>query len=207
MAPVYQNSVTTIALPHIADSTGHEYDPSKLVYQWKKNDTVLADQSGYGKQSVTIQGDVVPRDYDIYVTVWPRDMSSIAQAVEHISYTSPSAQFYVDDPLYGPLFNHSIGPNILLGSKNETGVRVVPYGFNRPISSIGGLVLTWLINNTEHSELATNESIILRAPSDSAGSSNVSLDITNAKDILQKASAVFSASFSTPTNSSNSITF
>ena len=205
VVPVYQNAVTTIAIPHISDSKGKEYDPKTLVYQWKKNGSVLESQSGYGRQAITIQGDIVPRDYTLEVNAWSQDGSGRAQVIVPISYNNPSAHFYVNDPLYGPLYNIEIGDTIRLGTKNETGIRVVPFGFNKPLDSIGNLILTWVINNTEHTELENNESITLRAPANTDGSSNVSLDITNSKDILQQANGNFVSTFTM--TKPNSVTF
>ncbi|MEI8248948.1 MAG: hypothetical protein WCG07_00420 [Candidatus Taylorbacteria bacterium] len=205
--PVYENAVTTIAVPHIADETGKEYDPKTLVYQWKKDDLVLEDQSGYGKQAVTIQGDIIPRDYTLTLTAWPRSGPGRAEILIPVSYTSPTAQFYVKDPLYGTLFNTAVRNNLRIGSQKETGVRVVPFGINKPIDSLGDLVLTWMINGIEHTELAGDDSIVLRAPSDVGGSSNISLDIRNTNQILQKASASFSALFASPKNTTNGVTF
>lgn len=207
IAPVAQNKVTIIAMPHIADASGTEYDPKNLVYQWKKNDRVLEDQSGYGKQSVSIKGDVLPRAYTLDVTAWPRDNSTQAETQITISYQPPTAQFYVDDSLYGMFFNRSVKNSITIGSSRESGVRVIPYGFNKsPIDST--LSYNWLINGTEHPELLSSESIVLRAPADLSGSSNVSLDIQNSKEILQSVSADFSVKFKKDAGTSNNpVTF
>ena len=61
----YQNTYKLIAIPHIANSSGVEYDPKTLTYQWKKNGQVIEDQSGYGRQTLTLTGDIVPRALNI----------------------------------------------------------------------------------------------------------------------------------------------
>src|SRR5690606_12259445 len=76
VSPVHQNTLKITAIPHLANPAGSEYDPKTLVYQWKKNDQVLLDQSGYGAQSVTIEGSLIPRPYDVTVTVSSRDGSA-----------------------------------------------------------------------------------------------------------------------------------
>ncbi|MDE2038325.1 MAG: hypothetical protein KGI69_03870, partial [Patescibacteria group bacterium] len=191
----YQNSVKFVAIPHIADKTGKEYDPSSLVYQWKQNDTVLQSQSGYGKQSIVILGSLVPRTYTITVVASTRSGTAQAMGIMSVPLYGPSVAFYRDDPLYGPLLNKAIGSILYIGSQREAGILAVPYGFDVPSSGIGGLNLSWLINDAAHPELAGNDSVTLRAPDGNAGSSAIELDVNNPVDILQQAKASFVASF------------
>ena len=195
ISPIYQNTVKIIALPHIANSSGIEYDPKTLVYQWKCNDRALEDQSGYGKQTVTLVGDIVPRTYDLSVAVFPRDGSAQAEGFMQVAVEGPSVSFYIDDPLYGPLFNRAVGEILRIGSQKETSVLAVPFGFAKPSGGIGNLSYSWLINNQKHDNLSTNESVILRAPDGSSGSSDIQLDIRNPDKILQGATGGFSATF------------
>jgi hypothetical protein len=183
-------------MPHLANSSGVEYDQRTLIYKWEKNDSVLQDQSGYGKQSAVIPGSIVPRPYILTVTVTARDGNTQGMGLTSVSFGAPSLIFYRNDPLYGPLFNNAIGNSVYLGTQRETGVLAVPYGFDMPASGLGDLSLAWFINGKEHPELAFGDSVTLRAPDNSAGSSNIELDVNNKSDILQQASAVFSAVFS-----------
>jgi len=201
----YQNTVTLIAMPHIADAKGVEYDPKTLTYQWKKNSRVIEDQSGYGKQSITLVGEIVPRPYTITVTATAKDATSQAVGFTTVDFGSPWLTFYKDDPLYGPLYNTAIGQSTYIGSQRETGVLAVPFGFNIKDQDLSNLALTWLINNYEYPSLATNRSVTLRAPDGQAGSSNIELRVQNNKDILQSAEKTFSATFSATASSSNSL--
>lgn len=201
LSPVYQNAIKLVAVPHIANSAGVEYDPKTLVYQWKRNDRALEDQSGYGKQSITLFGDIVPRAYDIRVAVWPRDSSANAETITQVSFGGPGINFYVNDPLYGPLFNQAISSVLRIGSEKETSVLAVPFGFNKPSNGLGSLSYSWSINGTKHPELSSSESVILRAPNGSSGTSNVQLDVRNTDKILQGLYDGFSASFSAKQNS------
>lgn len=198
----YQNTVKVIAMPHLATADGKEYDPKDLVYLWKKNSRVIQDQSGYGKQAVTIVGDIVPRAFTLTVTVTTKDSSLSADGYIQVPFNSPSLSFYVDDPLYGPLYNSAISDNLYIGAQKETGVLAVPFGFNKPDSGLGNLTLSWMINGYEYPDLSSNQSIILRAPDGADGSSNIRLDIRNSKDILQNAITSFSARFRASDSSS-----
>ncbi len=193
---VYQNSLKIIAVPHIANSDGIEYDPKNLVYTWKKNGRVLENQNGYGQQTINLVGDIVPRGYTITTTASTRDGSIQTEGRASISYSPPSISFYKNDPLYGLLFNSAI-KNIHIGSEGETGILAVPFGFNKPISGIGNLIYSWYINGISQNNLYSKESIILRVPENSSGSSNVALEIKNNREFLQNISSSFNTSYTT----------
>ncbi len=206
--PVYQNTTKIIAVPHLARSDSTEYDPTTLVYQWKKDDRVLESDSGYGKQTLSITQDVIPRPYIIQVLVRTRDAAAHGDANITIDSVAPFITFYIDDPLYGPLFNKSLGSSVRIGSEREVGVRAVPFGFNKPQGGIEKLSWVWSINGLERADLTAHENIVLRAPDGSAGSSAVNVTIRNDFDILQGADAGLDVIFSaTPSTSPNPTAF
>lgn len=199
---IYQNTIKIIAVPHIVGPSGIEADPKTLVYQWEQNGNALESASGYGKQSVTIPGTLIPRPYVISVMALTRDGNAQGAGFIAVNPGSPSVVFYKNDPLYGPLYNNAITGALYLGSQREAGVLAVPYGFNVPVSGLGDLVLAWSINDRARPELSQSRSVTLRAPDASAGSSDISLGITSTKNILQKASGSFRVIFSASATSS-----
>jgi hypothetical protein len=206
---VFENVLKVIAVPHLANSAGVEYDPASLVYQWKKDDgTVLQDQSGYGKQSITLKGELIPRPYYLIVTASTRDGSAQAQSLIQISGSSPFISFYREDPVYGPLFNRAMSGSVKIASQKETKVFASLYGFNFGDALSDSLTVDWMINGIEHSELASSKSVVLRAPDGSSGSSYIQLGVRGVDNILQAASKDFNVSFdaSAPSRSSTSIT-
>lgn len=207
LSPVYQNEVKIIAIPHIALNTKEELDASKLVYQWKKNDQVLQDQSGYGKNSVIITGDIIPRPYLVTVIVSTQDGKYSSVGSVNITESDPQISFYINDPLYGLLFNKTAENNIKIDSNRRVSVLAMPYGFNQS-SDVGGIVLSWIINGEPHQELSRSTSVVLRAPDGKAGYSNIQLQVNNTDKILQRASAGFSTTFTANKNSvDNNVTF
>ncbi|MDE1941219.1 MAG: hypothetical protein KGI66_03820 [Patescibacteria group bacterium] len=192
---VFQNGVKIIAMPHLADASGKEYDPSTLIYTWKKNDQVMQDQSGYGRQSVTVTGDIVPRPFTVSVSVSTRSGNAQAAGQITISFQSPGIAFYEDDPLYGPLFNSAITGTAYIGSQQEQGILAAPFGFDG--LGTNGLALNWSINGIAHPELAQNQTVVMRAPDGQSGASSVSLNISNSDQVLQGAQSSFNAIFNT----------
>ena len=200
---VYQNNVKIVAIPHIANSSGVEYLPSNLVYKWSlASGEVLADQSGYGKNFVNLKGSIIPRPYFLTVSVTTLDGIQTISGSLTVTPQKPEIQFYINDSLYGPLYNTAIG-KIGIGTQKETSVVAVPYGFNKVLNSLGNLVLNWTINDADHSELNSNNVIVLRVPSGASGTSNVALSTTNKKEILQQANGQFTVNFADFSSSGN----
>lgn len=204
-APVsYQNDATIVAVPHLVDASGAEQDPASLVYRWEQNGSPLASQSGYGKQSATFPGSVIPRPYVVSVTASTRDGSLQGTGFVSVSPASPFIVFYKNDPLYGPFYNIALSDTLYIGSQREASVLAAPYGFDIPAAGAGSMGLSWLINGKAHDELSHTRSITLRAPDSSAGVSSVELDIAEPDKVLQAASASFRAVFSDSSASSGS---
>ncbi|MFA6458868.1 MAG: hypothetical protein WCV79_00500 [Candidatus Paceibacterota bacterium] len=204
MPLVYQNNYRVIAMPHLADTSGKEYDPATLIYQWSKDSRLVQDQSGYGKQVFLWKDEMVPRQRLISVKVLTRDGSVQAEKVIPIEAGSPLIVFYKDDPLYGTLFNNALENSVSLGKSGEISVLAVPFGFNKPANTMGDLNFSWLINSIKHDSLSASQSITLRAPTDSSGSSNIQLTVYNNEDILEKAENRITATYAIP-NSNTSI--
>jgi len=197
VSPVYQNTVKIIAVPHLANAAGVEIDPKTLVYRWSRSGRLLEEQSGYGKQSISIVGDIVPRPFVLEVEISTKDGSTKATNLITIDAGEPFILFYVDDPLYGALYNRAVGENLRIGSQKEVRTLASPFGFNKKIAAFrGNLEFSWNINGINRPELDSNQSVILRAPDETAGTSLIELRIRNLSDILQGAQAGFRASFS-----------
>jgi hypothetical protein len=198
LSPVYQNVTRVIALPHLANTSGREYDPASLIYQWKKDSTVLQSDSGYGKNILTVAGDIIPRSYMISVTVTSRDGQARAEKYIAISPTEPFILFYQVDPQYGTLYNKARRGTLALGSTKEVSILGVPFGFDKLMTGSGNLNFAWLVNGNVNENLSESESVTLRAPADTAGVAAVELHINNTDKILQGSSNGFTALFSSP---------
>jgi hypothetical protein len=195
----YENPVKVMAIPHLAGPNGTELNPKNLLYKWTKNDKVVQDQSGYGKQTLLIQEEV-PRSQDIKVEVSTRDGSE--KAVSSITLTpgDPTISFYEEDPLYGVLYNKALINKLRLTNR-EINIRAVPYSFTKSTLSY-----VWSINNLERNDLSTKESITLRTKEDAEGSSDISLSIRNRSSIIQGAQSAIGIIF-TKKPIENNLTF
>ncbi len=199
----YQNYLKVVAIPHLVDVNGKTIKPSQLVYKWKKDDVAMQDQSGFGKQSIVIKGDIVPRPFSITVDVGSVDSTVHGTGDLRFEAAAPTITFYEDDPLYGVYYNKAVGDAFTL-SHNEAKILSAPYGFN--INS--GLTYEWSINQILHDELAQNKNIVLKVNGTDQGRSDVSLTLKNiGDDILQSATANFTAIFNGSSQNTSQVTF
>jgi len=192
----YQNTYRIIAIPHLASASGIEYDPKTLIYEWTKDSKSVQEQNGYGKQVLTLTEDIIPRQRTINLRVTSRDGNAKAEKIIFIEAQGPKITFYNNDSLYGPLYNRALGDKVILGKSRELSVLAVPYGFNKPNDGVGNLSFTWLVNSIEQTALLASQSIVLRAPSDTTGSSNIQLQVKNGREILQGSENGFSTIYS-----------
>jgi hypothetical protein len=191
----YEDTLKIIAMPHLAGSSGVEMDPSTLVYNWKQDSTALQDQSGYGKQSITITGSVIPRPTTINVDVSTRDGSLTASGVITLRAGSPSVVFYKDDPLYGVLYNLALGAQTIF-SNQEITLLAAPLSFTIPSLSNNNLQYGWTINGMPQNNLASNRSVTLRVQDTSTNANYpVQLQLQNLQQILQGASNAITIMF------------
>ncbi len=200
----YQNLVKISAVPHFLGSNGREIDPKTLVYKWTVNDKVVQDQSGFGKQTLSIS-EFLPKSFDIEAIVTTKDGAQQGRASINLEPGNPSILLYEEDPLYGVFYNKALSSRFTI-IKDEVNILAAPYFF----SSVGGkspLTYTWSINNLEQPDISTNQSITLRTKEDAEGSSLLSLDIRNQDKILQGAQASVTLFFNKKLAEQQSTTF
>lgn len=199
----YQNSIKLIAIPHISKDGIKEIDPKTLVYSWKRSGKYIDNGQGYGKQSIVIEADDLPRPLEVTVDISTREETEHIKSSINIEPSEPSLVFYEDDSLYGILFNKSLTGRIPL-KNSEMKVLAVPFGFNLKNQNNA---YTWSINNIEQTDLSKNRSIVIRTKGDTSGSSSVNLDMRNLDSILQGAVAGFTVYFNKKQSNDVPVTF
>lgn len=200
----YQNIVKVTAIPHLAGNSGRELDPKTLIYKWEKNDKVVQNQSGYGKQTLTINEEI-PRPVSIEVTVSNKDGSEQGTAFMSLEPGNPAILFYEEDPLYGVFYNKSLEEKIRV-TKEEISILAVPYFFSTYVKN-SPLKYSWGINNLEQPDLSTNQSVTLRTKEGTEGSSDLSLEVRNTDQILQGAKKAVTLFFSSKPVVEENVTF
>jgi hypothetical protein len=188
-----QSLIKMTAIPNIPNNK----DASSMIYRWKKNYKFrdFNNQSGYGKQSVVFRRDLLRNSEVIEVIVTSFNNNVSASNKFTLDKYSPKIVFYKKHPLEGILYNNAIGDNLNIDEK-EAIVVAEPYFFSTKNKDISLLSYVWSLNNKKVDDLESdskNEIVLRRG--ESSGTSKISLNIRNTKNILQYAGKIFNISF------------
>jgi hypothetical protein len=179
----HSNGATVVvqAIPNFKDSGGNIISPVSLVYNWKKDGTVLQDVSGTGRDSYTFTDDGIDSSTQISVDV------SITT-----SRSLPDILFYRYSLLFGT--DMSLQTNDFSG-QGEIGVRAVP--LYSPVDSIYRFafpVLSWNLSgqNVDNKNLPY---LIIQSGNSQNSSGDLSVSIKNpnyfGEDIPKSATLTF----------------
>ncbi len=189
---VHQGTIKFIAMPNFFNTNGTAISQKDLYYKWKQDYKVLGNQSGIGKQSLILQGNITQDPIQVSVEVSTKDSNIIGEAGLVIDSSTPSILFYKESPLYGVLYNNVITDSVNLMEK-DTKIKAVPYSFSWNDKTEGNLEYTWLINTDERTDLNSSDTVNLSRNEDQAGNALISLRIRNINNILQSGDGEFRA--------------
>lgn len=183
----YNGFFRITAIPELMGSNGKLIDSKDLIYTWKKNGTIVADSSGYGKnQFVSSQTSYLREGEDVTVEVSaPRD-SLVASRSITIRPIVPKVLFYEKNGLYGELYNKAITSRFAL-DVDEVTLTVEPYFFSISDKRASNMSYVWKLNGREVPDFTDENEITLRREDDQAGRSELSVVLQNRNKLLQGA--------------------
>ncbi len=191
-----QRSVLRLtAVPHFINPNGSRFSEDSLIYSWKVFERNLINNSGYGKKNIAISGTRFEKGEKITLKIESSDKSYVTEKMISIKSVEPKIVFYHKDPLYGILFNKSIGEKFELKGQEFT-IFASPFFVSGKSLLNEFLNLSWLVNNLPGNGLSEEPNVTtLRREVGSAGSAVVSFRIQNQENILQSAENKFVVSF------------
>lgn len=196
----HQSTVTLLAQPQLIVG-GKALNPANLTYKWTKNGTVLGNQSGYGRQTLTLDGSVISRNLRILVEVEDPRSGAIASGVVDVAPVEPEILTYVVDPLYGIQYNKAITGKLPLTGREVT-LTAVPYSFSDiTTTDRESIYYNWSINGDQISDGLNTRTRVFRKVGDVFGISTIGLRVEHNDRLLQFASQNISIDFlNTPSN-------
>lgn len=178
--------ILVTAMPELVTSQGTKLKPEELVYTWEQDGVVLGEASGFGRNSVVVNGKHIPRlPTSIAVTVASFDNSLRAQTSIRIPVSETRILFYEKHPLEGIRYERALENEVILEDAEIT-IRAEPMYFSLDDIARDTLNYRWEINN-QSVNIPLNEQskeIVLRNESGNAGSTLVSLRVRS-KDLLR----------------------
>lgn len=191
----YEGTARVVALPNLLRTNGTQYNPSELIYTWKKGSATITNASGYGKNVFFYTPDIISRPTTIELTVTNIENTVKARNSITLSPTQGELLVYENSPSLGVLFNKEVGSRFnLIGS--EVNLVVAPFGFSDPLQQ--GL-FTWFVNNKEIFE-KTN-TVSFRNDASEKGVSKISLQFAHQSKFLQAGDKTFDIYFGNNENS------
>lgn len=185
----HQNSVMVVAMPHLV-SEGKEIPAKNIIYTWKKNENVMEDDSGYGKNTFSFEGSIISRPVKIEVTASSQNGEVQGYAHTTIYPTDPVVMFYKKDPLYGVLFQNALQGDVNIDKINELAVIGIPMFFDST-----NLVYKWQVNGLQTNQNPNTNIQLFRKKEGTSGRSTVSLSVENREKILQYSASNFGVVF------------
>lgn len=186
------NSMTFMAIATKSDGT--VLNPKDVKFTWGKDGTIFADRSGEGVNTFTYDGIGISRPFTISVEVLSSDQSVRTKKTVTVNKGAPEVLLYEDNPLYGIEFQKALRGGVALEGK-EMNIAAFPFFFNVTARNDQKLSYAWAMNGVAVSDVP-GPSLLLRQTSTSAGSSAISLIVSNAKEFLQSAQANMTLTFS-----------
>jgi hypothetical protein len=188
-----EGSLTFVALPNLVQN-GTPIDPKTLVYKWTINQQVVADRSGYGKNTISVTGDVLNQGWNINVEVSSVKDNVVGDGSVSVSSIQPQLLLYEHSPTYGFLFNQEL-PNQYQLKNSEVTVAALPYYFSILSPNDPVMKYNWSMNNQATTLLANQNSVTFRKPDNIDGQSLVLVNAANQVNFLQSAAANMMISF------------
>jgi len=176
------------ALPHLITSKGVPLSPSNLIYTWEQDGVVLGSLSGFGKDSIVVQGGRLSRTKTaITVSVSSFDETLKAKDSVSIRAYDPFILFYEKHPLEGIKYERSLEDTFSLGEKEVT-FRAEPYFFSLDDIVDGELDYQWKVGGKKVNPTSKDKrELTLRREGEGEGVAQVELKIENFNRLLQLA--------------------
>lgn len=180
-----QGRLKIAAIPHFFTENGTPIDPNTLVYKWKKGGGAVQNQSGYGKNSITVTGSLIARPTTYEVEISSSDEIYKGYGSIMIDETVPFVQLYEDDPLYGIEYGKSLNDSTVFLANGEIHIQAVPFFFS--MDSANALTYTWSMNGNV--VLNDNKDNVVFRGEGTDGISSVSVQTRHSSKIMQGGNA------------------
>lgn len=192
--PASGSDLTVTALPDIRTASGRRLSADELIFTWKQNGRILGAFSGRGKDTVTLPGPEIYKNFDIIVDAISLDQSVGASARLTLRPATPRVLFYESHPTLGVRFEEALGDTFEIPG-GEVMVSAQPYFFETRSPSERAVQYRWNLNGSEVKNPSSDQSLIVLRPTGAGGEARVSLSAKHLTSLFQKAQRAFTVSF------------
>jgi len=190
-----ESVIRFVAEPNFIDTNGRKIDPKTLVYKWYKNDSIIANASGSGRQVFEYAGGAIQRDMKITVKVSAVRSPLTSENSVFIQEYSPQIVMYEKNPLYGILYEQAVAGSFSL-DRTEVEFKAVPYYFSTKSDTDVSLAYNWFMNNQNIGVSRQKNIMTFRNTENAKGTAQVNVEIKNTDKIFQASRAGVKLDFS-----------
>ena len=183
-----EGSVKVVAIPS-------NQNPAGLNYQWKKDDKVQQDSSGYQQNYYIYKNSFLEDENNIAVTI--SDILGNNIGANNISITpgNPKILFYRRDPALGTRWENIIADNFGINTNGET-IVAEPYFFSNNDLSSTGYDINWFLNG-EKTQTPNDQrnTLSIKPESGTSGTTSIKVNINNNKTLFQSVEKQINVNF------------
>lgn len=173
--PVSEGIIRVLAIPQIKDASGI-VDTSNFTFQWKRNNKVLGNSSGYGKNSLTITQSYLNEVEDLEINAKSVGLNYLAQKRFEVPVYKPKVLFYEKDPLLGIKYNQALGSSINLSSGEKT-IIAEPYFFGPFYALSDEIEYKWKINSESVETPKIRNVLTIKKTDNQKGVASIELEV------------------------------
>lgn len=191
--PAAGTTLNLVAIPDIRNSAGTKLATNNLMFIWTQNGRVLNEVSGRGKNTITVPGPELYRDFEIRLEVTSADKTLGARGYLQLAPTTPVVHFYENHPTLGIQLEHALTSESITSGEIE--VTAQPYYFDTQASGASDIRYTWSVNGSPVTNPSEDKSFIILRPTGSGGEAYISVVAEHVTQIFQQASRSFDVQF------------
>lgn len=187
-----QGQLKIVAMPNF-QIDGKTLEPEKLIYEWSDGFEAYQSQSGYGRNVLILNGNILGKTQEIELFVRDPITNTSSNTSIEILPSDPEIIFYENDPFYGYNFEKALIQTIDMGKKEEVQVFASAFFFSKENGA--NIQYKWRLNGKNAPELENSKTVVFRRPEKEQGVANIKLEIENLNRVLQFANTNLNIKF------------
>jgi len=164
----------TIKVVAVTDSNNGEV----YGYNWRQDDSNMADSSGYGKSSYSFKNTFLDTSNTVAVTISDLLNNTIGDGQITLIPATPKILFYERDPALGIKFQKSIDDGFTINPNGST-IVAIPYFINPKNLNSSDLDIKWSIDSNQIDTPAVKNELGIKPVSGQSGSSVIDFVVNN----------------------------
>ena len=183
--------VTIVAFPQFPTTSGGQYNPKELIYNWRVNGKKVKEVGGRGANALAVHNSGVLRPMKVEVDVFSQNNLLSAYSAIEIPVRQPQVVVYEHHPLMGILYNRAITSKKL--TETETSFVAEPFFFSLDTREDPNISYTWKVDGRELD--ISSSRLSLRHTPENKVQSSIEVNLRHGVSVLQQALTRFDVEY------------